>query len=76
MGFLAQHGITPITWPAYSPDLNPIEHLWWHLKKRMYKQYPQYNNLKEYWRSIPGKLIRMFIHSMPRRLAACRKAPV
>jgi hypothetical protein len=51
----------------------------------MYKQYPQYNNyrtaeeewegfceaLKECWRSIPGKLIRTLILSMPRRLAAC-----
>jgi transposase len=68
MEFLVQHGITPITWPAYSPDFNPIEHFWWHLKKRMYKQYPQCNNycmaekewdgfcdaLKECWRSIPG----------------------
>lgn len=25
--FLEQPHITPITWPAYSPDLNPIEHL-------------------------------------------------
>jgi hypothetical protein len=46
MKFLVQHGITPITWSAYSPDLNPIEYLWWHLKKRMYKQYPQYNNYR------------------------------
>ena len=84
--FLAERGITPITWPAYSPDLNPIEHLWWHLKKRMNKFYPQYSNysdaqeewdgfckaLQECWVAIPSKLIRALILSMPRRIAACR----
>jgi hypothetical protein len=26
-------GIVIITnWPPYSPDLNPIKHIWWHLK--------------------------------------------
>jgi transposase len=88
MRFFQQHGITPIDWPAYSPDLNPIEHLWWHLKRRMYKFYPQYSNyytaqehwdgfcraLKECWRAIPGRLIRALILSMPRRMAACRAA--
>jgi transposase len=88
MAFLRSYGITPITWPPYSPDLNPIEHLWWHLKKRMHKFYPQYNNfgraqeewvgfceaLKQCWRAIPGSLIRRLIMSMPRRMAACRKA--
>ncbi|KNG52888.1 x-pro dipeptidyl-peptidase protein [Stemphylium lycopersici] len=86
--FLNQHHINPINWPAYSPDLNPIEHLWWHLKKSMYKRYPQYNNysrateewdgfceaLKECWRSIPSKLIKRLILSMPRRLHTCIRA--
>ncbi|KAF1835676.1 hypothetical protein BDW02DRAFT_567715 [Decorospora gaudefroyi] len=30
--------------------------------------------LKECWRRIPTKLIRRLIMSMPRRIAACKKA--
>ena len=45
--FLAEHGITVINWPPYSPDLNPIEHLWWVLKKLIYKHYLQYNNFSK-----------------------------
>jgi transposase len=86
--FLADHHITTITWPPYLPDLNPIEHLWWHLKKRMHKFYPQFHNysraedeweafceaLKECWRRIPERLIKRLILSMPRHMAAVRKA--
>jgi transposase len=55
MAFLRSHGITPITWPPYLPDLNPIDHLWWHLKKRMHRFFPQYNNFsvaQEEWNSF------------------------
>jgi transposase len=86
--FLEQHNITTIDWPPYSPDLNPIEHLWWRLKSMMYKLYPQFNNyrtaqehwaefceaLKQCWMRIPSALISTLLKSMPNRLHACRKA--
>jgi hypothetical protein len=42
--FLTDHHIQPLISPPYSPDLTPIEHLWWCLKKCMYRDYLQYNN--------------------------------
>jgi transposase len=45
--FLAKHGITTIDWLPYLPDLNPIEHLWWVLKKMVFKLYLQYNNFSK-----------------------------
>lgn len=76
----ARKGITPITWPAHLPDLNPIEHLWWRLRKILYKDFSQFNNFKraqehwaDFWLRIPESLINRLILSRPQRKNACRR---
>jgi transposase len=86
--WLESHGIWTLEWPPYSPDLNPIEHMWWALKKMVYKLHPELvtmgnsesdwdalnDALQEAWLKIPNSLIRKLVESMPRRLEAVRKA--
>lgn len=67
-------------WPAQSPDLNPIEHLWADLKKRVYKR-PRPPNLAVHWQNIyeewcltPPETCRALVESMPRRMEAVIRA--
>jgi transposase len=39
--WLADNEIEVIDWPPYSPDLNPIKHVWRHLKEWVHEHYPE-----------------------------------
>ena len=73
--------IEVMVWPAQSPDLNPIEHLWGDLKKAL-KQYPKpakgvhelWERVVEQWNRIPPETCQRLIESMPRRVQAVIKA--
>ena len=75
--YLAQNNVPVLPWPSKSPDLNPIEHLWDLLDRRVRRRQPQpqtleqlRNALQDEWGRIPQQQIRRLIQSMPRRCQA------
>ncbi|GBN14482.1 Transposable element Tcb1 transposase [Araneus ventricosus] len=75
---LQSEDITRMDWPAYSPDLNPIEHVWDMLGRRIAARQPPPTCLPELrmslldeWCNIPQDQIDNLILSMPRRCKAC-----
>lgn len=72
---LIANAIETLQWPARSPDINPIEHLWDQLGRRVRARDPPVENLLELeqalheeWNNIPMQSIRSLIQSMRRRL--------
>ena len=65
--------IKVLDWPSQSPDLNPIEHLWDELDRRM-KSYSKKNKeelrtiLKHEWEDIGCDVTSKLVHSMSNRL--------
>ena len=75
------NNIVTLPWPAYSPDMNPIEHLWDHLDRRVRSRQPGPQNLRQLrqmlideWNNFPQYRINRLITSMPRRVAALSRA--
>ena len=80
-----EHGFQLMEWPPNSPDLNPIEHLWAHIKTELHRRYPDTKYLKggpsavrgilktrlsEVWWSIEDGVLEQLVESMPGRVQA------
>ena len=79
--WLDDNNIEVMTWPAQSPDINPLEHLWVDLKKslRKYSTPPKgvhelWDRVVVEWNKIPPETCQNLIESMPRRIQAVIKA--
>ncbi len=82
------HSVWVLEWPPRSPDLNPIEHCWNLLKKKLIELYPRLLmvgrsqiNWTEFYEAIgaacwaiPQAMIDTLINSMPRRIEAVYRA--
>lgn len=77
--FFQLHQVSLLDWPAQSPDLNPIEHMWEELsrrcaKKRAKNAVEKFAILKGIWESIDQETISKLVGSMPRRIKAVIEA--
>ena len=62
-------------WPAQSPDLNPIENLWYivdhRLKDRAHSTKAEHlKELQQGWKLLESNLLTRLVDSMPRRCQA------
>ncbi|ROL46085.1 Transposable element Tcb1 transposase [Anabarilius grahami] len=79
--FLEAENIPVLAWPAYSPDMSPIDHVWDALDRRIRQRVPVPANIQqlctaieEEWTNIPQATINNLINSMRRRCVTLREA--
>jgi hypothetical protein len=70
-----------LTWPPYSPDLNPIEHVWYLIKGVIQKMNPRPMTLpslkdaiQKAWDNYDMYIMDRLVESMPARIAAVIEA--
>ena len=70
-------GVEELDWPAQSPDLSPIEHLWDELERRLRARpyrptlVPNLTNaLVSEWKQVPAAMFQHLVESLPRRVEA------
>jgi transposase len=70
--FLQQESVQTIPWPAMSPDMNPIEHAWDFIGRKINQRNPKCQNIDELRTAIlqefPQERLRRLVRSMTRRV--------
>nr|CAH7718988.1 unnamed protein product [Callosobruchus chinensis] len=78
---LENRNIARLEWPAMSPDINPIEHVWDYVSRAIFNRNNPPRNTQELivaateeWDSIPQEMINNLIIGMHRRIDASTRS--
>jgi transposase len=64
--YLQSEAVTSVPWPAMSPNLNPIEHTWDILGRRIQVREPPVQNFRQLKAALHRAWIQLRAHGWPR----------
>jgi transposase len=72
--FFTKNKINLLDWPSQSPDLNPIEHLWANIERKLgarrcKKPQELKEKIQQAWNEINPEETKKLVESMPKRIA-------